>query len=76
MDLAQRSAIPNIVLGGFYNRDEMRNDLGLSVSISIPLFDRKQAEKKEAQARAAQARVRRPVWKEPLIGNSKRLTTP
>ena len=57
LDLAQRGAIPNIVLGGFYNRDEMRNDLGLSLSISIPLFDRKQAEKKEAQARAAQARV-------------------
>jgi cobalt-zinc-cadmium efflux system outer membrane protein len=59
LDLAQRSAIPNIVLGGFYNRDEMRNDLGVSLSISIPLFDRKQAEKKEAQARAAQARVTR-----------------
>jgi cobalt-zinc-cadmium efflux system outer membrane protein len=59
MDLAQRSAVPNIVLGGFYNRDEMRNDLGLSLSISIPLFDRKQAEKKEAQVRAAQARVTR-----------------
>ena len=59
LDLAQRGAIPNIVLGGFYNRDEMRNDLGLSLSISIPLFDRKQAEKKEAQARAAQARVTR-----------------
>ncbi len=59
MDLAQRNAIPNIVLGGFYNRDEMRNDLGLSLSFSIPLFDRKQAEKREAQARAAQARVTR-----------------
>ena len=59
IDLVQRSVVPNIVLGGFYNRDEMRNDLGLSVSISIPLFDRKQAEKKEAQARAAQARVNR-----------------
>ena len=59
MDLAQRNTVPNIVLGGFYNRDEMRNDLGLSLSISIPLFDRKQAEKKEAQVRAAQARVTR-----------------
>jgi cobalt-zinc-cadmium efflux system outer membrane protein len=59
LDLAQRGAIPNIVLGGFYNRDEMRNDLGLSLSFSIPLFDRKQAEKKEAQVRAAQARVTR-----------------
>lgn len=58
IDLAQKSSIPNIVLGGFYNRDELRNDLGLSFSISIPIFDRKQAEKKEAQARAAQARVK------------------
>jgi outer membrane protein, heavy metal efflux system len=57
-DLVQRSLIPNIVLGGFYNRDDLRNDLGISVSISIPLFDRKQAEKKEALARAAQARVK------------------
>ncbi len=58
IDLAKRSVVPNIVLGGFYSRDELRNDLGLSLSLSIPLFDRKQAEKKEAQARAAQARVK------------------
>lgn len=58
IDLAKRGVVPNIVLGGFYNRDEMRNDLGLSVSISIPLFDRKQAERKEAQARSAQSRVK------------------
>jgi outer membrane protein TolC len=58
IDLANRGVVPNIVLGGFYNRDEMRNDLGLSVSFSIPLFDRKQAERKEAQARAAQSRVK------------------
>jgi outer membrane protein, heavy metal efflux system len=59
IDLAQKSAVPNIVLGGFYNRDELRNDLGFSVSISLPLFDQKQAEKKEAQAKAAQARVKK-----------------
>lgn len=58
VDLAQKSTIPNIVLGGFYNRDELRNDLGLSLSISIPIFDRKQAEKKEALAMAAKARVK------------------
>jgi outer membrane protein, heavy metal efflux system len=58
IDLAQKGIVPNIVLGGFYNRDELRNDLGLSVSISIPLFDRKQAERKEAKVRAAQARVK------------------
>jgi outer membrane protein, heavy metal efflux system len=59
IELAQKSAVPNVVLGGFYNLDELRNDLGFSVSISIPLFDRKQAEKKEAQAKAAQARVKK-----------------
>lgn len=59
LDLAQKGAIPNIVLGGFYNRDELRNELGVSASISIPLFDRKQAERKEAQARASQARIRK-----------------
>jgi cobalt-zinc-cadmium efflux system outer membrane protein len=58
IDLAQKGIVPNIVLGGFYNRDELRNDLGVSVSISIPLFDRKQAERKEAKVRAAQARVK------------------
>lgn len=58
IDLANRSLVPNIVLGGFYNRDEMRNDLGFSLSLSLPLFDRKQAEKREAQARAAQARIK------------------
>jgi outer membrane protein, heavy metal efflux system len=59
IELAGKSAVPNIVLGGFYNRDELRNDLGVSFSVSIPLFDRKQAEKKEAQVRAAQARVKK-----------------
>ncbi|MCU0580766.1 MAG: TolC family protein [Desulfobacterota bacterium] len=59
LELAQRNAIPNILLGGFYNRDEGRNDLGVSLSISIPLFDRKQAERREARVRAAQARVTR-----------------
>jgi cobalt-zinc-cadmium efflux system outer membrane protein len=57
--LAEKGAIPNIVLGGFYNRDEMKNELGVSASISIPFFDRKQAEKKEAQARASQARIKK-----------------
>jgi outer membrane protein, heavy metal efflux system len=59
IELADKNAVPNIVLGGFYNRDELRNDLGVSFSVSIPLFDRKQAEKKEARVRAAQARVKK-----------------
>ncbi len=56
--LARREAIPNPSLGGFYNRDELKNDTGLILSIAIPLFDRKQAEQKEAQARLGQARIR------------------
>lgn len=59
MELARKNGVPNIVLGGFYNRDELRNDVGVSFSISIPLFDQKQAEKKEAQVRAAQARLKK-----------------
>ncbi|HMK64636.1 MAG TPA: TolC family protein, partial [Thermodesulfobacteriota bacterium] len=59
IELARKSAVPNIVLGGFYNRDELRNDVGVSFSISIPLFDKKEAEKKEAQVRAAQARLKK-----------------
>ncbi len=56
--LIRREAIPSPSLGGFYNRDELRNDTGLALSISIPLFDRKQAEQREAQARLQQARIR------------------
>ncbi|MBI5585745.1 MAG: TolC family protein [Deltaproteobacteria bacterium] len=59
LELAKKGAIPNIILGGFYNRDEMRNELGVSASISIPLFDQKQAEKKEARARVSQARIKK-----------------
>ena len=59
VELAHKSAVPNIVLGGFYNRDELRNDVGVSFSIAIPLFDKKQSEKTEAQVRASQARVKK-----------------
>jgi cobalt-zinc-cadmium efflux system outer membrane protein len=56
--LVRREAIPNPSLGGFYNRDELKTDIGMALSISIPLFDRKQAEKREAKARMEQARIR------------------
>ena len=59
VDLAKREAIPNVTFGGFQGRDETRNERGVLMSVSIPLFDRKQAEKKGAQARAWQAKVRR-----------------
>jgi len=59
IDLAKRGAIPNVTIGGFYDRDEERYEKGAIMSLSIPLFDRKQAERKEATARASQAKVRR-----------------
>jgi outer membrane protein, heavy metal efflux system len=58
-ELVRREAIPNPSLGGFYNRDELRNEVGIVLSISIPLFDTKQAEKREAQVRLEQAKIRR-----------------
>lgn len=58
LDLVNREAIPNVTLGGFFDRDENRNELGATLSISIPIFDRKQAEKKEAFVKASQARIR------------------
>jgi len=57
--LIRREAIPNPSLGGFYNRDEQRNEVGVILSVSIPIFDRKQAQKREARARMEQARIRR-----------------
>ncbi len=59
IDLAKREAIPNVILGGFYDRDEQKYEKGAMISLSIPLFDRKQAERKEATARASQAKIRR-----------------
>jgi cobalt-zinc-cadmium efflux system outer membrane protein len=59
VDLVRREAIPNPSLGAFYDRDELRSDVGMVLSISIPLFDRKQAERREARARLEQARIKR-----------------
>jgi outer membrane protein, heavy metal efflux system len=59
IDLAKREAIPNVTFGGFQTRDEERFDRGVLMSVSIPLFDRKEAERKGAEARARQARIRR-----------------
>jgi outer membrane protein, heavy metal efflux system len=57
-ELVRREAVPNPSLGAFYNRDELRDDVGMVLSVSIPLFDRKQAERREARARLGQARIR------------------
>ena len=59
VDLVKREAIPNVTFGGFQFRDEERYDRGVLMSVSIPLFDRKQAERKGAEARAWQARIKR-----------------
>lgn len=56
--LAKREAVPNVTLSGFYDKDERKDIVGVAVSIPLPLFDRKQAEKKEAKARAEQAKLR------------------
>lgn len=58
LSLIKKEVIPNISLSGFYDRDELRNITGVGISIPLPFFDRKQAEKKEAVARTESARVR------------------
>ena len=56
--LAKKEVVPNVTLSGFYDRDELRNVVGLGVSIPFPLFDRKQTERKEAYARAEGAKIK------------------
>lgn len=58
LELVKKEAFPNITLSGFYDRDERRNVTGLEVSIPLPFFDRKQAEKKEAFAKAEGAKIK------------------
>jgi outer membrane protein, heavy metal efflux system len=57
-DLVEKGVIPNITLSGFYDRDEQRNVVGVGVSLPLPLFDRKQAERKEARAKAQEAKIK------------------
>jgi len=58
LKLVKKEAFPNITLSGFYDRDEDRNVVGLEISIPLPFFDRKQAEKKEAFAKAEGAKIK------------------
>jgi cobalt-zinc-cadmium efflux system outer membrane protein len=58
LELVKKEAFPNITLSGFYDRDERRNALGLEISVPLPFFDRKQAEKKEAIAKAEGTKLR------------------
>jgi cobalt-zinc-cadmium efflux system outer membrane protein len=59
LDLVKREAVPNLTLAGFFDRDEGKNEVGATLSVSIPLFDSKQAERKEAMVKASQAKIRR-----------------
>ncbi|MBI5633169.1 MAG: TolC family protein [Nitrospirae bacterium] len=58
LKLVRKDAFPNITLSGFYDRDERRNVAGLEISIPLPFFDRKQAEKREAFAKAEGAKIK------------------
>ena len=56
--LVKKEAYPNITLSGFYDRDERRNAVGLEISVPLPFFDRKQAEKREAFAKVEGAKIK------------------
>jgi cobalt-zinc-cadmium efflux system outer membrane protein len=58
LELAKKEAFPNITLSGFYDRDERRDVVGMEISVPLPFFDRKQAEKKEAFAIAEGAKIK------------------
>lgn len=58
LKLTEKGVIPNITISGFYDRDERRNAVGIELSIPLPFFDRKQAEKKEAYAKAEGAKIK------------------
>jgi len=58
LNLVKKEAFPNITLSGFYDRDERRDVAGLEITIPLPFFDRKQAEKKEAFAKAEAAKIK------------------
>jgi cobalt-zinc-cadmium efflux system outer membrane protein len=58
LELVKKEAFPNITLSGFYDRDERRNVAGIEISVQLPFFDRKQAEKKEAFAKAEGAKMK------------------
>ena len=58
LELIKTEAFPNITLSGFYERDEHRNVTGLELSVPLPFFDRKQAEKNEAFAKAEGAKIK------------------
>lgn len=58
LELVKKEAFPNITLSWFYDRDERRDVMGLGLSLPLPFFERKQAEKKEAGAKAEGAKTK------------------
>ena len=58
LELVKKETFPNITLSGFYDRDENRNVAGIEISVPLPFFDRKQAEKKEAIAKTEGAKIK------------------
>ena len=51
--LTKAGRVPNITLGGFYERDEQDNIFGARFSIPIPFFDYRQAELRQASSRTS-----------------------
>jgi len=58
IDLINKEAVPNVTLAGFYDKDEQKNEVGLTISIPLPFFDRKQGERLEGRARAEQSKIK------------------
>lgn len=58
IDLINKEAVPNVTLAGFYDKDEQKNQVGLTITIPLPFFDRKQGEKIEGRTKAEQARIK------------------
>jgi len=56
--LINKEAVPNVTLAGFYGKDEQKNEVGLTITIPLPFFDRKQGERVEGRAKAEQAKIK------------------
>ena len=56
--LAKRELIPKVTWTLFQGKDEQQYERGAALSVEIPLFDRKQAERTEARVKTFQSRIR------------------
>lgn len=59
LKLADRQAIPNLTVTGFYNREESADIAGIGLSLPLPLLHRYSGEQQAADARLARARLKR-----------------